>query len=141
MRKLLVATVKTAVTPLSYMLHEGAPKVWSRTSLGVDDIPPDPVKPFAIVTAQPSTVHQAVQDTSNAQGTPFQVYVYDTKGGYTRIDEVLEALVPVVKDLAGQRSPSGAYCIGSRWEGFSQDMFAEEYDAAMRFATFRLTST
>jgi hypothetical protein len=124
-------------------------RVYSASTLGTSPnaqgtaplIPARPGWPFIIVRFMPEVPYVDVDETSDASDVVCQVYVYDDRGSYTLIDEVMKECRDLLKALTGIRSASGAFCMRSKWEGVSQDFFDEQYQSNVRFGTVRLTSS
>lgn len=110
-------------------------RVYQASSLGVDDVPPDPMKPFIVWRELPSTYYQEVSDTSRATRHTYSVYIYDFRGSYSRINDIGAAIREHLKTLEGFRTPEGVLCTRAAWLGMSQTFGDEQYEANVRYAT------
>lgn len=110
-------------------------------SLGTDDIESRPELPFVLWREMGSTSVRQVFESSRSKIHTFNLYVYDYRGDYTRIDRILREMEELIRPLAGQRSPSGARCIGSEWVLISQASEDETYDAIFKFGSVQLTGS
>lgn len=117
-------------------------RVYQRGSLGSGDIPAKPKFPFLLIAENPSTVNQEVRQTTNSENRFFLLYCYDEHGtGYLLIEQILRRARDTLLGLVAQVSPSGARCTDVVWQGFSAESRDPEYEAFMRFATFKFTAS
>lgn len=117
-------------------------RVYQRGSLGKSDIPAIPDFPFVLIGENPSTVNQEVRQTTNSENRFFLIYCYDEHGSsYLRIEQILRIVRDTLLGIVTQVSPSGARCTDVVWQGFSADSKDPEYEANMRFATFKITAS
>lgn len=112
-----------------------ADRVYQSSSLGVDDVPPNPMKPFIVWRELPTTNYDVVAETSNATRHTYAIYFYDFRGSYARINALGRRLRDRIKTLAGQTAPSGALCTRAAWVSMSQTFGDEQYEANVKYAT------
>jgi hypothetical protein len=112
-----------------------ADRVYQASSLGVQDVPPDPMKPFIVWRELPSTLYQEVAETSNSTRHTYSIYIYDFRGSYSRINELGGFIRDHIKTLEGTRTPEGVLCTRAAWLGMSQTFGDEQYEANVRYAT------
>lgn len=116
-------------------------RVYQSSSLGVGDVPPDPPKPYILYTELPSDPYRAVQETSRAKARYFQVYVYDDRGSFVRIERILAFIRETLLSLIGAVSPSGVRCTDVQWQGESGDISDVELDANSKFGNVRFVAS
>jgi hypothetical protein len=142
MRKLIASTTKN--TP--NLQAKVAKRIFQAGSLGrgtgLAAIPADPKKPF-IVFRELDTISSRVAQLlgRNTSTTVYQIYVHDERGGYSRIDQILDVLRETVKGLTDQVSDTGARCLEATWNSTSGDTEDPTYDSNMKFATITLVSS
>jgi hypothetical protein len=112
---------------------------YASSSLGLGPNIPVPRRPYIVHNELTDTVHQEVRETSNARDRPFQFYVYDHKGDFTRINNILNDLRDVVKGMAPFLAPDGTWCFDALWVGISGQVTDDGYDSGTKFATVRFT--
>jgi hypothetical protein len=110
---------------------------YASSSLGQGPVPADPPKPFMTWTELPSQPFREVRETSNAQIRSFQFFVYDEAGDFTVINQTLEVVRRIVKQMAPFTTPEGHRCSDSEWFGISGNLPADAYDGVCRFGTAR----
>lgn len=138
MRKLFAYAAKN--TPA--LQSEVSTRVYGSSSLGRGSVPPNPKKPFVVFREIDRLEADVAKDTSpDVCRRVFQVYVHDEKGGYVRIDRILDVLRETVRGLRDQVSSTGARCIDAMWNSTSADTEDPTYDSNMKFATFTLVSS
>jgi len=116
-------------------------RIYQSSSLGVGDVPPEPAKPYVLYTELPSDPYRAVQETSRAKARFFQVYVYDNRGSFLRIERILALIRETLVSLTGAVSPSGVRCTDVQWQGESSDVTDEELDANSKFGNVRFVAS
>jgi hypothetical protein len=116
-------------------------RIYQSSSLGVGDVPPEPEKPYILYTELPSDPYQAVSETSRAKARYFQVYVYDNRGSFLRIERILALIRETLVGLSGVVSPSGVRCTDVQWQGESSDLSDEEYNANSKFGNVRFVAS
>lgn len=116
-------------------------RIYQSSSLGVGDVPPEPAKPYVLYTELPSDPFQAVRETSRAKARYFQVYVYDERGSFLRIERCLALIRETLVSLVGTVSPSGVQCTDVLWQGESSDITDAEFDANSKFGNVRFVAS
>jgi hypothetical protein len=116
-------------------------RIYQASSLGVGDVPPEPQKPYVLYTELPSDPFVAVRETSRAKARFFQVYVYDDRGSFLRIERILALIRETLVSLVGAVSPSGVRCTDVLWQGESGEITDEEYDANSKFGNVRFVAS
>lgn len=111
------------------------------SSLGLGPNVPVPARPYIVWNEFTDVVHQAVRETSNARDRIFQIYVYDYKGDFTRINAIVKELRRLVKGMAPFTTEAGVRCSESLWGGMSGNITDDGYDSCARFgrATFTVS--
>lgn len=104
-------------------------------SLGADGLPGSPNKPWIAYNELPSSANRSVRKTSDSQVRTFQFFVYDDRGYFARINEILRILRRIVKEMAPFTDEDGTRCSDSDWLGFSGNLPADSYDGVCRFGT------
>lgn len=112
---------------------------FASSSLGLGENAPIPDRPYIVVNELTDRVHQEVRETSHSRTRNFQIFVYDHKGDFTRINKILEDLRDVVKGLAPFSAPDGTWCSASLWGGISGQATDDAYDSVVRFGNVQLT--
>jgi hypothetical protein len=113
---------------------------YASSSLGNGDNPAVPTKPYVVWNELPAVAYQQVKKLSDAQLRTFNLYVYDEKGDFTRINAMLRVLRRIVKvDLDHFQLEDGTRCSASEWVGISGNIEDDGYDAIVRFGTARFT--
>lgn len=113
--------------------------LFASSALGIGDNLPVPPRPYIVTNELTDLVHVAVKETSDSRNRNFQWFVYDHKGDFTRINEILHALRPLVKEIAPFRASDGTWCSDSHWSGISGQSTDDGYDSCVKFATVRFT--
>lgn len=106
-------------------------------SLGVGPTPADPPKPWISWLELAATPFSEVRKTSNAKTRNFQIFVYDDEGDYTRINNIMNVIERIVKNMAPFTDSEGTRCSDSEFVGISGNLPASQYDGACRFGTAR----
>lgn len=115
-------------------------EIWyASSSLGLGENPPVPPRPYMVWNELTDLVHQEVRETSDARNRNFQWFVYDHKGDFTRINEILADLRSLVKGMGDFTTEDGIRCSESHWSGISGQATDDGYDSAVKFATVRFT--
>lgn len=114
-------------------------RFYASGSLGEGPNPAQPQKPWMAWTELPSAPYREVQKTSNSQLRLFQIFVYDDKGDYERINRILSICRRIVKSMYPFETEDGVRCSGSEWGGFSGNIVDDGYDASVRFGIARFT--
>jgi len=114
-------------------------RVYQASATGVGDVPQSPDKPFCVIREIGSTTYPVVEETASPRARSFYFWVYDERGSYVRIDELLKEVGDTVRDLVGSVSPSGRRCIGVNWQGESMDLEDDTYDANAKYGSARVT--
>jgi hypothetical protein len=116
-----------------------APETWFLAShtLGVGPVPADPPKPWLAWLELAATPFAEVRKTSNAKIRNFQIFVYDDEGDYTRINNIMNVIERIVKNMAPFTDSEGTRCSDSEFVGISGNLPASQYDGACRFGTAR----
>lgn len=147
MRTLVYSLLKEGYNSYAPLLNQDGQtlRIYGASALGsgVGDlaIPAVPQLPFLSIRQMPSQRFREVRELSTANRQTYQIYFYDVRGGYTRIDEMARMAQSFLEGNVGTVSPSGARCLGCEWLSVSQDFTDEQYDAIVRFGTAQLTST
>lgn len=119
------------------------PEEWffASSSLGLGENVPVPTRPYIVWKELPDVVHQAVRETSHARDRNFQLFVYDHKGDFTRINAIMKELRRLVKGIAPFTTEDGTRCSESLWGGVSDSITDDGYDSCVRFgmATFTVS--
>jgi hypothetical protein len=131
----------TSLLANALVVAEVGQRVYQSSSLGVGDVPPEPQKPYVLYTELPSDPYLAVRETSRAKARFFQVYVYDNRGSFVRIERILALIRETLVSLNGTVSPSGVRCTDVQWQGESGDISDEEYDANSKFGNVRFVAS
>lgn len=137
-------TIRAMVHDSLMEVFAGAPvqgRVYQMGALGTGDIPARPDFPYLMHREMDVSPSLGVQDTSRAADIPYQIYAYDERGSAVRVKELLIIARERLLLLPGSSHPSGSYCFGVRWTGFSQDFGNEEYAATVKFASFAITAS
>jgi hypothetical protein len=115
-------------------------RVYVTGALGAGDIPAHPEWPFALVREAQSVPYAAVRRTGNSTRHDYLIYIYDERGSYVQIDEVLREVRDTLMSKEGTKAPSGVQCTGVEWFGTSGDLVNEELNSFTKFATVRVTA-
>ena len=108
---------------------------FASSSLGLGENEPVPPRPYIVWNELTDVVHQAVRETSNARNRNFQIFVYDYKGDFTRINQILKELRRLVKGMAPFTTDDGVRCSESLWGSMSGNITDDGYDSCVRFGT------
>lgn len=137
----LETAITTAEAIVPHFTAERPVAEWyfASSSLGLGPNLPIPDRPYIVVNELTDRVHQEVKETSHARDRNFQIFVYDHKGDFTRINKILEDLRDVVKGLAPFEAPDGTWCSASEWGGISGQATDDAYDSVVRFGNLKLT--
>jgi len=109
----------------------------SSLALGPDN--PVPERPYIVWGELSDDVHREVEETSDASTRTFRFFVYDRKGDFTRINEILKEIKGVVKRLDFFTTEDGVRCSGVAWLGLSEQFPDDGYDSCARYGTVRFT--
>lgn len=136
------ALVYGSVNGIPAIQEDCGGRFYASGSLGIGDTPANPERPYCLFIELPSVPFQEVRKTARATNRFFQVFVYDDRGDYARIDNILAAVRETILGLVLQEDAStGARCIESIWTGDSQDLTDDQHDTSYKFSLFQLTST
>lgn len=115
------------------------PEQWlfASHSLGVGPTPADPPKPWIAWLELAAATFNEVRKTSNAKTRNFQIFVYDDEGDFTRINQIMNVIERIVKNMAPFTDSEGTRCSDSEFVGISGNLPASQYDGACRFGTAR----
>lgn len=141
MKKLIYDTLVGAVSLQEVEVGEAGNRVYQRYALGEVGIPDKPDFPFILIGELPAFPARNKPKTSRALTHFIQVYVYDHKGSYVRIEAILELVRELVLALEGEMSASGSRCLGVGWDTTSQDYDDDNYDAFVKHITFSITGS
>lgn len=115
------------------------------SSLGLGEHVAVPMRPYMVWKENPDLEHPEVSETSHARTRSFNIYVYDWKGDFTRINRILAAVKVLVKGMAPfvvtVEDEADIRCSGSKWNGLSQNLVDDGYDSCCRYgnATFTVS--
>lgn len=112
---------------------------YESSSLGLGPNEPVPERPFIVVNELPDFVHRTVEETSHARDRNFQIFVYDERGTFTRINAIMESLREAVKAMAPFTTDGGIRCSQAVWAGISGQIPNDGYDSGTKFASVQLT--
>lgn len=117
-------------------------RLYAANSLGVDQVPEQPKKPFIVMREMDVVALKIAKDTRpNIARKVFVFYVHDERGSYTRINRIIEVLRDTVRGLTDQVSDTGSRCLEATWDGTSADLEDPAYSSNVKYATFTLVST
>lgn len=117
-------------------------RFYAAGTLGIGTVPANPDRPYCMYAQLPATAYQEVRKTSTATLRMFEFYVYDDRGDFTRIDNILAAVRETIPELVDKVDTSnGATCIEAIWTGESPDVPDDQHDTNVKFGSFQLTST
>lgn len=131
MKHLIMATLRDT-PPLQVILER---RIYGAGVLGTDGIPADPKKPYIQYNELQSFSQRSVRETSTARNRFFQIFVYDIRGSYTRINDALDIVDEALKGLVGKRSTTGVLCMDAFVTGRSRELEDAQYDAFTKFTT------
>jgi hypothetical protein len=135
-RALIFTAIKAAVGDIC------GDRVYPSGTLGIGKNPASPEQPYVQYIELPSVAHLEVRRTSRAVDRTFQVWAYDKRGSYARIDNILSLVRETILGLITEvDQESGARCIEVVWEGESQDLHDDEHDENAKYSLFKLTSS
>lgn len=137
MEDVLVTTL-AADAELLAVFDPRPPEQWlfQASSLGEGDNPSVPEFPYIVWNELPSTPFTEMRKESNAEMRAFTIYVYDLKGDFTRINQILSIVRRITKEMVP--FVSGAVrCLDSVWGGMSGLITDDRYDSNVRFGTVR----
>lgn len=137
MNKLIVATLKA--TPV--IQADVDRRIWLAGALGRGEIPPDPKKPYILYKELTTLPFDAVQETSRSANRQFEFHANDERGSFLRIERILRNVREALLLLPGQWSPSGAFCLGAKWEGTSREFEDDTYDVNFKFLTMTFVAS
>lgn len=137
MKQLIMSTLRDT-PPLQDILDR---RIYGAGVLGTNGIPPNPAKPYIQYNELQSFSFREVRETSNAKNRFFQIFVYDDRGSYTRINNALNIVDEALKGLVGQRSPTGILCLDSFISGRSRELEDAQYHAFVKFTTVEFTTS
>lgn len=115
-------------------------RIYEASALGVDDVPANPEKPYITYQELDSAAFPEVRETSQAQARIFQFFVYDERGSFTRIGDIIGVLRQTLSSLSGKSSTSGTRCTDAVFRGTSADVPDIQQNANVKFATFQFVS-
>lgn len=109
----------------------------SSLALGPDN--PVPERPYIVWGELSDNVHREVEESSNARTRTFRFFVYDQKGDFGRINDVLAELQRVAKGFDHFTTDDGIRCSAVAWLGISEQFPDDGYDSCTRYGTVRFT--
>lgn len=136
------ALIYSSLLEIPAIAEDCGGRLYPSGSLGFGNNPEDPPVPYALLMQLPATEYTEVRFTASAVDRFFQIYVYDDRGDYGRIDNILGAVRETILGLESKEdTATGARCIGSIWSGESQDLLDAEHDVVFKYGMFKLAST
>ena len=136
------ALIYQAVKDIPEIAEDCGGRFYQSSSVGIGGVPANPDRPYCLFMELPSIPFQEVRHTARAVNRIFQVFVYDERGDFTRIDNILAAVRETILGLVLEVDTStGARCIESLWTGDSQDITDDQHDTSAKFSLFQLTSS
>lgn len=136
------ALIYQACKDIPAIAEDCSGRMYQAGALGIGDAPANPDRPYALITELPSVPFQEVRKTAHPANRFFQFWVYDDRGDFARIDNILLAVRETILGLESQVDAStGARCIGVLWTGDSQDIPQDQQDTNAKYSLFQLTST
>lgn len=97
---------------------------------------PEP-RPFIVIRWQPVT---PTFRTAPSQSRPFEVYVYDKRGDYSRIDFLIARIKEVLTSIKAQQTGTG-WITQVDWIGDGGDGYDDVYEALHRTAAFNAVAS
>lgn len=116
-------------------------RIYESSALGVGDVPASPAKPYILYTELPSSPYRDVRETSRAKARIFQIWCYDERGSFIRIERVLALVRETLLGSVAEVSPSGARCTDVEWQGESSDIVDVPLDSNAKFVLIRFTAS
>lgn len=111
--------------------------------LGEGGIPAEIEKPYMQWAELEPLIHREVRKTSNSKTRTFQLFIYDDKGDFTRINRILRHLERIVKAMGPfeftDEDGTVHWCSESDWAGISGSMTDDQYHTTVRYGTARFT--
>ena len=95
-----------------------------------------PATPFVMIRA--ATQQNLVGGGSKPKQQRYQVYVHDTPGDTTNIDDLVKQLEDQVPTRAPVAKTEG-WIMDCRWEDTSGDGYDDHYSTTVRYVTFLVT--
>lgn len=136
------ALVFTTLKDIPAIAQDCDGRFYASGTLGIGNVPANPDRPYCMYTQLPANAYQEVRKTSTATLRFFQFYVYDDRGDFARIDNILAAVRETIPGLVDKVDTSnGATCIEAIWTGESPDIADDQHDTNVKFGSFQLTST
>lgn len=112
--------------------------VHAMTSLGIGPKVAAPKRPYIVWKELATNDYPEVSETSDVENRVFQIFVYDHKGDFARINSYLNRIKRRVKGMAPFEA-DGHRCSGSSWGGKSGNIADDGYDSGVRYGTARFT--
>lgn len=113
------------------------------SSLGLGENVAVPVRPYMAWKENADLEHPEVSETSHARTRSFNLYVYDWKGDFSRINRILGRLKVLVKGMAPfvvvVDGEDDIRCSESKWGGLSPNLLDDGYDSCCRYGTATFT--
>lgn len=135
------ALIYQALSEAQEIIDEVGDRIYQSSALGTSDIPADPEPPYIMYSFLPANRYREVRETSKAKAHVCQVWVYDERGSFIRIERILGIVDQTVEALAGAISPSGAICLEVEARGWSGDLPPTTSGKNQKFTTFRITAS
>lgn len=135
MKDLIVVTLRDIIT-----FPELAGRAWQSGALGHEGVPAKPDWPFSLFREINVSPYPEVQETSRCSRHDYLVYIYDDRGSYKRIDDLLRRARDTLKGKVQTAAPSGIICMGVEWFGTSGDLVDKELNSNTKYATIRITA-
>jgi hypothetical protein len=108
------------------------------SSLGIGPEVAVPERPYIVYKELPSVEYVEVAEQSNVELRSFQIFVYDHRGDFSRINQYLRRIKQVVKQMAPFEY-EGSRCSGVLWGGMSGYVVDDGYDSNTRYGIARFT--
>lgn len=117
--------------------------IYSMTSLGIGPHLAVPERPYLVWKELSTVEYPSVSELSDVEQRSFQIFVYDYKGDFTRINNYLARIKRLVKGMAPfefvDEDDVLHRCTGSSWGGMSALIADDGYDSGARYGIARFT--
>lgn len=113
---------------------------FQQSSIGLGEGEVVPPRPYIVWNEGPEFVHQAVRETSRSSWRTFRFYVYDHKGDFTRINQILTRISHLTSAMADFVTTDGQQRVSETlWQGRSQQITDDGWDSCCRYGSVRFT--